>query len=184
MIKKVAAMVVLVMIASLLVAGCTSNTQQTQTTNETSTTYAQIQNGRVVSVGPKSTTTPTAGGSAGGGLSFSAHQVPISANDLAGSFYSAAAARGYTYVGFYCTLTNNGASTYETSIVSLKLVTTTGVYTDDPYVYQKGEFPTGDISLRNGEVVNGVALFQVPAGTTGFNSITYSDGSNNLRADL
>lgn len=89
-----------------------------------------------------------------------------------------------TYVGFYCTLTYNGAGTYETSIVSLKLKTTNGVYTDDPYIYQKGEFPTDDISLRNGEVTNGVALFEVPTGTTGFNSITYSDGYYTLRADL
>jgi hypothetical protein len=41
--------------------------------------------------------------------------VPISANDLAYGFYSGAAAQGYTYVGFYCTLTNSGTSTYATS---------------------------------------------------------------------
>jgi hypothetical protein len=157
--KSITAILVLsLVVASLLVSGCTSS----QNTN----------------------TAPSAGGSAGGGLSFSAYQVPISANDLAYGFYSEAAAQGYTYVGFYCTLTNSGASTYATNVVILTLTTTTGTYTSSPYIYQKGEFPTGAISLGNGQVVNGVALFQVPTGTTGFTSITYSDGPNNLVANL
>jgi Domain of unknown function (DUF4352) len=176
MIKKVAVIVVLVMVASLSVVGCTQTTKQTDTANSI---LADIQSSN------KQTS------NVDGGLEV--HATPVTNPPQAlGTEFASTPTPGNVYVAFNCTVKNINAkplSGSQTLVSSLSwyLVDKQGksYYSLGSVYVEKSELPSfGQRFTDPGDVVTGYVFFDVPKNHTAWNYIYYGSGITHVEIPL
>jgi Domain of unknown function (DUF4352) len=163
--KLIAAIAVLLLVvASLLVAGCTTG-------NPSSTSNPTDVQGKVNS--PQATAVPTANNDAQIRLSATQATVP----QQIGTYTPKA---GYKFVAFNVTIKNIAAPKYYTNAYDWQLRDTAGgVYKPATPTYSSEIEGLDGTNTIPGDVVSGLIVYEVPQNAT-LKSITWSGGLNNV----
>jgi Domain of unknown function (DUF4352) len=154
-----AIVVLLFLVASLLIAGCITNTTSSS-----------------------STPTPSAAAPAAGDrLTMTAYRVDLSTVPIVSVFHPSA---GNEYAIYYCKINNINADNYGMSYAFFKLRDSNGnTYSPkSEQIMQAGDFPAYYVST-NGDSVAGYVLFEVQAGSQ-FKTISYQNNAYDLKVNL